>query len=48
MMHGVWRGRQQSRPTRVTRGMVLRAGSYFRPYWREGLVVLATLGIMRP
>ncbi len=48
MMHGVWRGRQQSRPTRVTRGMVLRAGSYFRPYWREGLVVLATLGIMAP
>ena len=28
--------------------MVLRAGSYFRPYWREGLIVLATLGIMAP
>lgn len=48
MMHGTWRGRQQGRPTRVTRGMVLRAGSYFRPYWREGLIVLATLGVMAP
>ena len=48
MMHGVWRGRQQSRPTRVTRAMVLRVGSYFRPYWREALVVLAILGVMAP
>ncbi|MCH8974922.1 MAG: ABC transporter ATP-binding protein, partial [Chloroflexi bacterium] len=48
MMHGTWRGRQQGRPTRVTRGMVLRAGSYFRPYWREGLIVMATLAVMAP
>ena len=48
MMHGTWRGRQQGHPTRVTRGMVLRAGSYFRPYWREGLIVMATLAVMAP
>ena len=48
MMHGTWRGRGQDRPTRVTRGMVLRAGSYFRPYWREGLVILVTLGVAAP
>ena len=48
MMHGTWRGRRQERPTRVTRAMVLRAGSYFRPYWREGLVILGTLLVAAP
>ena len=48
MMHGTWRGRNQDRPTRVSRGMVLRAASYFRPYWREGLVIMATLGVAAP
>ena len=28
--------------------MVLRAGSYFRPYWREGLIIMATLGVAAP
>ena len=46
MMSGVWRGRQQGKPTQVTRAMVFRAASYIRPYWREGLVVMATVALM--
>ena len=46
MMAGVWRGRQQGKPTRVTRALVLRACSYFLPYWREGMLVLVTVLIM--
>ena len=46
MMRGVWRSRQQGRPTRVTRALVLRALSYLFPYWRAGLVVLATVMVM--
>ena len=46
MMAGVWRGRQQGKPTRVTRALVLRACSYFLPYSREGMIVLVTVLIM--
>jgi ATP-binding cassette subfamily B protein len=45
-MRGAWRGRQQSKPKRVTRAMVTRATSYFYPYWREGIIVLVTVIIM--
>jgi ATP-binding cassette subfamily B protein len=45
-MHGSWHWRQQGRPTRVTRKLVFRAGSYLLPYWKPGLIVLATVIIM--
>ena len=45
-MRGVWRHREEERPTRVTRALVGRATSYFYPYWREGLIVLATVIVM--
>lgn len=43
MMHGGWHRRQQEKPSRVTRALVLRAASYLAPYWRPGLIVLGTV-----
>lgn len=44
--HGVWRNRRQERPVQVTREMLFRISSYFRPYWRQGTVVLVTVAGM--
>ena len=46
MMRGVWRSREQTRPTQVSQALVFRALRYFVPYWRPGLVVLATVVVM--
>jgi ATP-binding cassette subfamily B protein len=46
MMRGVWRSREQTRPTQVSRALVFRALRYFAPYWRPGLVVVATVVVM--
>jgi ATP-binding cassette, subfamily B, bacterial len=44
--HGVWRSGQQPVSVRISRAMLLRIAHYFRPYWRHGLVVLATVAAM--
>jgi ATP-binding cassette subfamily B protein len=46
MMRGSWRSREQTRPSQVSRALVFRALSYFYPYWRDGLLVLATVVVM--
>src|SRR6266516_2885886 len=39
-----WHGHRQDRPVYITRAMLLRIAAYFRPYWREGLFTLITVG----
>jgi len=44
--HGVWGGRSQERPVRVTREMVLRIVGYFRPYLPQTLIMLITVAVI--
>ncbi len=44
--HGVWRSGQAPASVRISRAMLLRIARYFRPYWRHGLTVLATVAAM--
>ncbi len=44
--HGMWRSGQRPANVHISRAMLLRIGSYFRPYWRHGLAVLATVAAM--
>src|SRR5579871_2999107 len=44
--HGVWRSGAAQRPARITKAMVLRAASYFRPYWKEIMLVLITVAFI--
>lgn len=38
-----WHGRHQDRPVLVSRAMLLRIASYFRPYWLQGVLTLITV-----
>src|SRR4051812_15254312 len=44
--HGVWRSGQQPANVHISRAMLTRIARYFRPYWRHGLAVLATVAAM--
>src|SRR5215211_1582633 len=44
--HGMWRAGRSETPITITREMLLRIVGYFGPYWRQGLLVLVTVGLM--